>query len=322
MTETSGAAAVQIAAIVAEIESLHKGRGVQVSDLDRHLGPYLSELAGPDADNRRQNLVVALNGCAALLPADMRLAVTASLALAGRPREMPYLRQRVDWLGEQIDREYRTALRRVGAAERMLAETVAAELRERQGQLTTAVNGWYLAELRSVLRLDTPSPEAQDIRRIVCTRDGLREVKAWLDVPGGPSQPGPRITSEVLFGGRLIWRKQPGGSSFQFFVELPAPLEVGQEYEYGLVTRVPEGAVMRSHYLVVPEVRCDAFDLRVRFGPDRLPGWVRRVAGETVRKFDNARPTTELLEPDPTGEVHVRFTNLTMYLGYGVQWQP
>ena len=42
-------------------------------------------------------------------------------------------------------------------------------------------NGWYLAEIRALLRLDTPQPESHERRRIVSTRADLREVMAWVD---------------------------------------------------------------------------------------------------------------------------------------------
>jgi hypothetical protein len=312
----------QIKRIAAEIRSFHKGRGMQAHDLDTRLGPYLLELAGEDPTARRQVLRAQLTSCAIQLASDMSLAVTASLGLQGQTREMPYLRDRVDWLAGEMGRDYRTAQRRIGAAEKLLAEEIARELQRRRSRAAMAPDGWYLGELRTLLRLDTPSPEAYEDRRVVCTRSGLREVKAWLDMPGRPGQPGPDLTADVSYGGRLVRAQQPSGSRFQFSVELPAPLQIGEEHQYGLVTRLREGATMRSHYLVVPECRCDAFDLRIRFHPGHRPGWVRRVDGETVRMFDNGQPTGDLMELDSAAEVHMQFRNLTMYLGYGIQWQP
>jgi hypothetical protein len=36
--------------------------------------------------------------------------------------------------------------------------------------------------------------------------------------------------------------------------------------------------------------------------------------------FNAGRPRGDLLTPDEAGEVQVAFQNLTLYLGYGVQW--
>jgi len=46
------------------------------------------------------------------------------------------------------------------------------------------------------------------------------------------------------------------------------------------------------------------------------------VEGETVRQFEDARPTPRLLTPDAAGEVRQEFRALTMFLGYGIQWKP
>jgi hypothetical protein len=79
---------------------------------------------------------------------------------------------------------------------------------------------------------------------------------------------------------------------------------------------------MRPHYIFTPELECHAFDLRVRFDPQRLPAWVRLVDGETVRMFDPPRPGTEQVAIDSSGEAHASFTRPALYLGYGLQWQP
>ena len=310
----------QVVLIAAEIQALHRGRGIGAPDLYQRLGRYLRELAGGDPAACRDNLSRQLSACAAQLAGDMRAAVTASLALAGPPAEMPFLRERVAWLAGQIDRDARTALRRIEAAEKLLAETILGRLRQRRDE-AAAPGGWYLRELRTLLRMDGAAPEAREIRRIVSTQAGLQEVKAWLDVPGSPGRSGPDLTAEIVSGGRLVRREHPSGSRFQFVIRLPKPLDVGAEHEYVLVTRMREGTAMRPHYLVVPECRCDAFRLRACFPPGRTPEWVRRVDGETVRRFEEAEPTGELVEPDASGEVRAEFRDLTMYLGYGIQWR-
>lgn len=109
-------------------------------------------------------------------------------------------------------------------------------------------------------------------------------------------------------------------NSFEFFIELPAPLQVGEEHEYEMILPIPPGEHMRPRYIFTPEVQCNLFDLTVRFDLTRLPTWLRVVRGETVRTFDRGGPDGELLSPDEAGEVHVRFFNPEKYLGYGLQW--
>jgi len=323
MTSDMGDNSGQIAQIVDELQVLHRRAGIHAHDLEERLGPHLLELAGPDPVTRRQVLAAQLSSCAlGLRQKEMTLAVTSSLALQGQPAELPLFRDRVVWLAERINRDYRTALRRVRAAEQLLAEMIARELQQRRNRAPATPSGWYLSGLQTLLRLDTATPESIEHRRIVSTVPGLTEVKAWMDLPRTPGQPPPDPAVEVLYGGQLTRRENPNGGRYQFFIQLPRPLDETEEHEYGLITRVRPGAVMRSHYLVVPECRCDALQMTVRFPVDRRPGWVRRVDGETVRTFDDPQPTQDLIEPDQAGEAHTRFSHLTMHLGYGIQWEP
>jgi hypothetical protein len=309
--------------VAEEIRSLRKGRGLQTGDLDARLGPLMRELAGSgDAGTRRQALVAEISRCSAQLVADYRTAIEISLGLSTETMQEAYFSGRVSWLARQIDRDPRTALRRIDQAERSLAELIAIELRRRRGRTTAALNGWYLREFRALLRLDTPAVEAHEDRRIVSTRENLTEVMAWYDMPRDPGQPGADLQMEILYGGRLIRREQPSRNRFQLMVQLPRPLQPGEECQYGLLLRMPREMLARPHYILTPECQCNYFDLTVRFDPDRLPAWVRRVEGETVRMFEHPHPTDNLVPLNAVGEVHQDFHDLTMYLGYGMQWEP
>jgi hypothetical protein len=311
--------------IAPEIRSLRKGRGIQAGDLDQRIGPQLKELAagggagGPAL--RRFALSNELSARANQLADDLRTAIMASLGLAPETKDMPRFKDRVSWLARQLGYEYRTALRRIDQAERLLSEEIAHELLRRRGQIAVTPGGWYLDELRVLFRLDTPTPESYEDRRIVATRSGLREVVAWFDVPRSPGQPSPALSAEVLYGGHLTGAENSPQGRFRFAVELPRALQAGEKHEYGLLLR-PVNQPMRPHYLFSPECQCDVFDLRVRFDANRRPAWIRRVQGETVRMFDVPQPTSDLVTLDAAGEVHVNFRSPTMYLGYGAQWEP
>lgn len=324
MTEPADSSAEQIRQIFEELRTLRKNRGIQAHPL--RLGRYLLELAPGETVGRRERLAAQLNGCVTQLPREDALAVTASLGLRGQTTNMAHHGDRVSWLAAEIGRDNRTALRRVDAAHMRLAEVIAGELRQRKNRAVTDATGWYLASVQAVLRLDTPTPQSQEVRRIAATRSGLTEVRIWGTVPRDPGQPPPRPSAEVVYGGTLVRRERSRsrddpGAAFEFFVRLPQTLDAGEEHEFATVTRLDDGVPLRPRYLVIPECRCDALDLRVRFSPDRRPEWVRRVDGESYRMFDPPRLTSDLIEPDAAGEVRLAFHNLTMYLGYGVQWQ-
>jgi hypothetical protein len=310
--------------IAAEIRALRKGRGIRSNDLERRLGPYLRELiSGTEGDvaDHRRTLAGELVASAARLPDDLRLAVLASLGQSAETRQLARFGDRVSWLAEQSGRTDRTVLRRIDEAEQLLAEEIAGELRRRRARPASTADGWYLDEFRTVLRLDTSTPEAHERRRIVASRAGLTHVMAMTDVPRNAGEPRAGLSAEVLYGGRLIKRPDADGNRFEFLIELPSPLAPGDKHEYALILRMPPGEPMRSHYVYTPEYQCNAFDLTVRFDLARPPAWVREVRGEPVRMFDVARPGSENLSPDGAGEVHVRFEEPALYLGYGLQWQ-
>jgi hypothetical protein len=314
--------AVQTEPLVKEIRALRRGRGVQADDLEKRLGPNLRMLLAEDDDPavRRRALITILDACASHLHDDMRTAVVASLGLNGPTVRMSQLKARVEWLALQLGREYRTALRRVDAAENLLAEQVAVEIERSRGTGSIAKLGWYIDELYSLLRLDTPTPESHQRRRIIAAQDRLTEVMAWLDIPvhGDATRPSPQV--EVAYGGTLVRHEDAVSGGFRYVVEFPEPLDRGQSHEYGLVLRLATKD-MRPYYVFTPEIQCNVFDLRVRFDPARRPNRVRSVRGETVRTFEANKPAGEMLHPDSAGEVHVRFAAPVMYLGYGVQWE-
>lgn len=324
MTDPKSQPSAVVAHVKAEVRLLRKGRGIQAGDFEQRLGPLLSELAAgadmPQSAVRRHALIAEISNCGKTLATDVRMAIQASLGLSEQTRQMMHFKDRVSWLATEIGFEYRTALRRIDDAERLLSEEIARELLRRRGRSAIAPDGWHLDELRTLVRLDTATPEVHEHRRIVVTRSGLTEVMAWLDLPQAPGHPGPGLTGEVLYGGRLLRREHPSGTRFQFVVQLPRPLAEGEEHEYGLMLKIPEGQLL-PYLIISPECQVNVFDLRVRFGPERRPDWIRRVDGETVRMFDAALPGDDLLDLDEAGEVSAHFDKPTMYLCYGLRWQ-
>jgi hypothetical protein len=172
-----------------------------------------------------------------------------------------------------------------------------------------------------VLRLDGLQPEALEFRRIVATRPDLERIAAGLDVPISPSGPKQGLSAEVLYGGQALPAVQASQKSLQLQVRFPAPLQPGEEHEYGLHFRFPAD-VMLPYYVFRPERRCDLFDLRVRFDPAHPPARVRQVNGEIQAIFEDAAPPFDQLVPDRAGEIHLQFHHLREHRNYGAKWAP
>jgi hypothetical protein len=120
----------------------------------------------------------------------------------------PFFTKRVTWLAGHLDREYRTALRRtalrrIDQAELRLAELIATELRDRRGRIPASAEGFYVDELRTLLRLDTEILVSEEDRRIVSTREDLTEVTVLLDLPREANELGADLQ------GRYSLRRSP-----------------------------------------------------------------------------------------------------------------
>jgi hypothetical protein len=186
-------------------------------------------------------------------------------------------------------------------------------------------DGWHRARFAVLVRLDTPVVETYQDWRIVADRDGLDQITLGVNTPRpsiASSVSGPGLTVEVRYGARLLHQEQPLPYRSQFTLVLPRALRAGQSHDCGIVVRLDSGQSMRSHYVLTATRPCQQFALRVRFHPDRLPRWVRRVSGEPVRMLDVVAPGTEPLAVDAVGEIYTEFDQPTMYLAYGAQWQP
>jgi hypothetical protein len=302
--------------LLVELKTLRKGRGVNSPSIDLAAMPGLRGLGA------RQKLVERLTLLARTLPPDLAVAAEAALALHPEARHT-FLAQRTEWLSERIQRDARTARRRMDEALALLAEQGGAEVVVPRPRDPATEETHYLEELHVLIRLDQPTPEAHERRLIVATQDGLREVSAMLTLPRDPtSRDRPHdLDIEVLYGVTLIGRERDTGSRFRFALQLPKPLRAGEKHEYGLVFRVPPRQPIRNHYVLSSYRRCDLFELRVRFDPERLPERIWPVDRAYPRDVDDAEPDDEIAL-DGAGELHLRFPHLQIGRMYGAKWQP
>jgi hypothetical protein len=326
----SGSGPVSITELVDELKTLRKGRGVHRLPIAESIGPSLRavcgipESAGPAA--ARERLAEVLGAHSARLPADLRLAVTAAFALDPQVQH-PFLAQRIQWLAGLIQRDDRTARRRMCDAIGRLAEQLAAEGVSRPVAAPAighppSPDGWFVERFSAVVSLDQPSPEAIEHRCVVAEVDGIDRIELSVSLPRAPSDRDAdrHLAAQVLYGGRLVIAERASDSRFRYVLELPTPLRAGDRHEYGVSFRVPTNQPMRPHYVHTPSRRCDLFDLRVRFPEHGIPVRAWRVMGAFLRVVDDGEPSGDPVRPDGAGDVRLVFRDLRPGFGYGVQW--
>ena len=309
--------------LLEELTTLRKGRGLNSVGIQREVGPTLRALCGIVSDDQqgtvRRKLGRQLDQWAGRLPPDLGLAARAALALHPEAQQR-FLTERTHWLAQRIDRDGRTARRRMDEALRLMAD-LGGE------QSFTAVGGeppaeeHYIAEHWALVRLDQPTLETHERRVVVSNVDGLEEVDTVLSLPRDPlARPGAQqLHMEVLYGALLVDRIRETESRFRYKLRLPSPLKAGQSHEYSLLYRIPPKQFVRPHYVFVPHRRCDALTLRVRFGADRLPSDVRRVDYGFLRDLDDEL-VGDKITLDSAGELYLRFSSLVTGMAYGARW--
>jgi hypothetical protein len=305
-----------------ELKRLRKGRGVHAPNIAARVGPGLRRLCGIRADDGpaavRDRLTATLREHAGRLPVDLRMALLVQLGLH-EVAVQPQLGERLDWLAGQISRDARTARRRADLACERFAEVAAALPVEPAGP---PGDGWYVEQFTALVLLDGSTPEVTETRRVIATRDGIDELDTEFSLPRHPAngRPAHDLGAALLYGGRLVRSQRRSASHFGFSVVLPAALDAGQQHEYALRLRIPPGQPVRPHYVFIPHRRCDLFEMRLRFDPERIPRLLWRVAESPVRVIDDGEPSGELLRPDAAGEIHQIFPGPRQGFAYGVQW--
>jgi hypothetical protein len=314
-----------LAALIKELKTLRKGRGLFVRQIGERVGPALHEVCnvvdndGP-AEIRRK-VSERLESLATSLPEDLRIAILAAFALHPDAR-LPFYQERVRWTAQRLSRDDRTARRRIDEAIERLAELAVSSDNGGQSAHSSAT-GWHTDELKISLVLDQPVPEAFEVRRIVADRDRVSELDLAMTLTADPERGDPIRVNElhldVFYGGRLVGKSLESTDRFGFVLELPQPLNRESKHDFAIRYRVLNGA-MQPHYVCVPKHRCDVFELHVRFDLDKLPACIWRLSDAFQRDVDDPTPSGEILSPDASGEVHTTFRRLTPGLAYGIRW--
>src|ERR1700733_7196358 len=313
-----------------ELSRLRRGRGIVASDLQERVGPTIRALASIDPaesqEEARRRLYAFLNKLAGNLPEDLRLAFSACLAL-DEDVQHRFLDERIRWLAGKLQRDVRTARRRVDEAISFAEASAGAQTLEANDYMP---GRWYLAQVRTLLRLDGEQPTAIEERTVVANVNGLTEFIISTGIPR-PASAEPRHGSlsdahkqrlelSVIRGGSLSRREQPAASYFRYFIQFPRPLDQGESHEVAVAVTIPGGQAFNPRYTHQPLHRCDEFDLRIRFGSRNLPARVWNIVGLPRGMVDNFADPDALVRPDAAGDIHLRYQYLRTGLAYGARW--
>jgi hypothetical protein len=308
-----------------EMRRLRKGRGIHRQKLDQQIGEGLRaafDITEQDSSADIQRKVgQGLARLAATLPDDLRLCVIAAFGLTSEADQQFY-QERLQWAAQRLQREERTIRRRVDEGIDKLAVLVTAEIAGRPDAVDRSMHGWHSEWLRTVLKLDGPTPEAFEWRRIVADQDGLSEIdlSVTLTAPAGGVSSDAELTMDVLYGGQLVRRTMESARRFGMVLALPGTLDQGESHEFGLRFSVPPGQPLRPHFVCVVSQPCDLLDIRVKFNESNTPGLVWRLTKVFKDELDDPQHRGDPVAVNPVAELQVEFTHLAPGFAYGMQW--
>ena len=297
--------------LVQELKALRKGRGL-LGRIEDRVGPGLRTACSvSDEDGLvaiRTKVAGRLTELSSHLPDDLRVAALAAFAICSEARQ-PLYQDRVKWAATRVDRDPRTVRRRVDEAIDLLAELATGS----SSPLAAApAERWHTASLAVAMVLDQPRPSVLEQRRVVADQDGVRSLDLAVSVP---SRQGLSVT--VLYGGKLVDRGMEASDRWGYGLELPRPLSRGESWDFAVLFQ--SASALRPWMVSVPRHPCDVFDLRVRFGPDRVPE-IWALEGAFQRDISDPAYRGRPQHADSAGEVHLRFHHLTPGLAYGARW--
>jgi hypothetical protein len=324
MTDDDHVAHAGAGEVCDDLMRLRKGRGLAGPGLARKIGPALATVLGvdvttPEAELRRQ-VQGGIVEAAQALTEDLREAVLVSLGVGGWSVE-PLLTDRIRRVATAMDRDARTARRRLDAATLQLADSLVARGLADSAGNAFAPAGWYVESLASTLRFALPAARLTEDRVIVADTDGLDTVTATLSVPPRDTLSAPELAVTTEAGCEIRSALRVSESHWLYELALPHPLRAGERHRYVISFSVPDGASIRPHYALIPLRRTRRFSAELRFADPRAVSLAWRLDGVPQSVLDDATPARTLLRLDEAGIVRVRFEHIVQGLCYGVQWR-
>lgn len=300
-------------ALFEELASMHKGAGVWRPDLDDVLGRNITAALRLDirSPNLRDELIGQLRHIAAELPGESGQIFLAAAGITDRAK---FLQDRVARIAQGIQRDQRTARRRIASAESLVASRLAARL-EASDVNAIANQAWSVERLESETRLDLERPEVTAVREILVTRPLAELVESFSLVMTPDTEEGDLEILPVDDTAPTELTRL-SDSSWQYRVKLPAPLRPGDTFRYAIRLRFPSVSWLNPYVVMIPFRRCQRFVVRVC-----LPATVTRVwrlNGVSPVAINDQLPASPIA---PSQYIDAVFLDLIPGLAYGVRWE-
>ncbi|MFD9716101.1 hypothetical protein [Streptomyces sp. NPDC059076] len=283
---------------------------------------YIAGVAAEDSPARqREKIKSCLQEWVSALPFDLSFYSRVALALDGSGAER--FERRLRRIAVELDRDARTARRRVDEAfERLAEEAMAAAVPLWPSRPATP---WHLESLKTLVLLGSQRAEVIEERRVVSHQDGLMDIShsstfATLGMESHAVDPrGIGIT--VLQGGTSSGSTWLSATRLGIRVRLPHALDAGRSHALTFRTSAPGGSALAPFYVCTPRLPCERFDLTVRFGGCPPPRRVWILEDELPLEAGDASLCRSAVEVDTVGEARAEFIDLEPNRSYGLGWE-
>jgi hypothetical protein len=182
------------AALIDELVTLRKGRGLNETRIRDRIGPVLHtvcKLDGASHGETRQQLIRVFREAAEQLPSDLARAYNAMFGLSAE-YQLATLTERQSVLANQLGCDLRTVRRRCDDALQLAAEKLIVSdgppsykpgrtpvlITHSSEEANILQGSWYLRRFTALVRVDLPRPEIREERCIVAGVDDLTSVTA------------------------------------------------------------------------------------------------------------------------------------------------
>ncbi|MFE0421066.1 hypothetical protein [Streptomyces sp. NPDC058953] len=313
------------AEVLSELKNLRRGFGVEDPHALARAGSALRYIAGVTVEDnparQREKIKSCLQEWTCALPFDLSFYSRVALALDGSGTER--FERRLRRIAVELDRDARTARRRVDEAfERLAEEAMAAVVSLRPRRPETP---WHLRSLKTLVLLGSQGAEVIEERHVVSHQDGLMDIShsstfatAGMETPA--ADPG-GISITVLRGGTSPGSAWLSATRLGLRVRLPHALDAGRSHALTFRTSAPGGKALAPYYVCTPRMPCERFDLTVRFDGCPPPHRVWRLEDELPLEAGDASLRRSAVDVDAVGEAHATFTDLKPNRSYGLGWQ-